>query len=317
MSRVSVIIPTHNRPQLLLRAIESARAAGEDVEIIIVDDASEDGTAEVCRELEDITYVRLERGQGVAGARNVGILASTADYISFLDDDDLRLPGSLDAQLAQLESEPQAGFVCGPVLMFDETGRTTVEIEAQPSLHKGDAFWELLAFNFPALPISVVVRKECFFRVGLFDAQLKGIDDWDLWVRIAEIYPVATVSQPVSLYRRATPTSKQGSSALAGHYARAARHQLRLLRLPRAMAAPAHQRRKARRDALDRISDQLVYSAWSWLPKHAYLYAWRNFLTSFRLNPLWPLRGKVFKFLPKRLWRLAKNRANKQYANLP
>jgi glycosyltransferase involved in cell wall biosynthesis len=317
MARVSIIIPTRNRPHLLRDAIESARAAGLDVEIVVVDDASVDATAEVCRELEDITYVRLERRQGVAGARNVGILASTAEYVSFLDDDDLRLPGSLDYQVARLESEPRAGFVCGPVLMLDEIGRVTGEIEDRPTLRDGDAFWELLAFNFPALPISVVVRRECFFRVGLFNPQLKGIDDWDLWVRIAELYPVASVSQPVSLYRKATPTSKQGSSALASHYARAARHQLRLLRLPRAMAAPLHQRRKARRDALNRISDQLIYSAWTWLPKGAYRYALNNILTSFLLNPRWPLRPKVFKFLPERLWRLAKNRADKQYANLP
>src|SRR5216684_5678821 len=96
MPGISVIIPTHSRPKLLPRAIESARAAGTDVEIIVVDDASADDTAAACRELADIKYVRLDRNQGVAGARNVGLLASTGDFIAFLDDDDLRLPGSLE-----------------------------------------------------------------------------------------------------------------------------------------------------------------------------------------------------------------------------
>lgn len=66
MPRVSVIIPTYDRPHLLGGAVESARTAGQDVEIIVVDDASVDGTAEVCRGLKDIRYVRLDRRQGVA-----------------------------------------------------------------------------------------------------------------------------------------------------------------------------------------------------------------------------------------------------------
>src|SRR5215471_9318658 len=106
MVTVSIIIPTHGRPALLPRAVESARAAGTDVEIIVVDDASTDDTANVCKSLPDIKYVRVERNQGVAGARNIGILVSSGRYVAFLDDDDLRLPGSLDAQLAALEANP-------------------------------------------------------------------------------------------------------------------------------------------------------------------------------------------------------------------
>src|SRR5687768_1777372 len=125
MPRISVIIPTHNRPSLLPRAVESARRAGSDVEIVVVDDASTDETAEVCASLEGIRYVRLERNQGVAGARNVGVLASTADFVAFLDDDDLRLPGSLDLQLKTLLDDPAVGFVCGPVLCADQGGGLT------------------------------------------------------------------------------------------------------------------------------------------------------------------------------------------------
>src|SRR5215510_11955204 len=98
MATASIIIPTHNRSQQLTRAVESARMSGSDVEVIVVDDASQDETASVCRGLEGIKYVRLDRNQGVAGARNVGILLSSADFIAFLDDDDLRLSGSLDTQ---------------------------------------------------------------------------------------------------------------------------------------------------------------------------------------------------------------------------
>ena len=73
MPKVSVIITTHNRPHLLHQAIESAQAAGADIELIVVDDASTDETANVCKELSGIRYLRVERNQKVAGARNIGI----------------------------------------------------------------------------------------------------------------------------------------------------------------------------------------------------------------------------------------------------
>src|SRR2546423_8716193 len=128
MPRVSVIIPTHDRPQLLAGAVDSARAAAVDVEIIVVDDASSDGTARACAQLQNIKYVRAERNQGVAGARNIGIFESTGKYIAFLDDDDLRLPGSLDMQADVLDENVDAGFVCGAMIMADQDHQPTGEI---------------------------------------------------------------------------------------------------------------------------------------------------------------------------------------------
>src|SRR5258708_33457598 len=117
MPSASIIIPTYNRRRLLPRAVASARAAGKDIEIIVVDDASVDETALVCRELGGLKYIRLDRNQGVAGARNIGILASTSEFIAFLDDDDLRLPDSLDLQTQMLRANPAAGLVCGAMLI--------------------------------------------------------------------------------------------------------------------------------------------------------------------------------------------------------
>src|SRR5688500_7060448 len=85
MASISVIIPTHSRPHLLPRAVESARAAGTVVEVVVVDDASTDDTAAACRALKGINYLRLAYNQGVAGARNAGVLSSSAEYITFLD----------------------------------------------------------------------------------------------------------------------------------------------------------------------------------------------------------------------------------------
>src|SRR5258705_921529 len=89
MSRTSVIITTNNRPALLPRAIDSARAAGREIEIVVVDDASSDETADLCRTIPGIKYVRVDRNQGVAGARNIGLVSSSGEYVAFLDDDDV------------------------------------------------------------------------------------------------------------------------------------------------------------------------------------------------------------------------------------
>lgn len=284
MASVSVIIPTHNRPQLLPRAVESALAAGTDVEVIVVDDASTDETASICRALEGIRYVRLEHNQGVAGARNIGVLASSSEFIALLDDDDLRLPGSLDRQLAALADDKEAGFVCGAMLMADQQGRLTGEIST-PKHPGADAFWELLELDFPVMPISVIIRKECFTRVGLFDSSLPGIDDWDIFVRIAEAYPIAVMNEPVSVYRQPTPSSGQGSSAQAHQLLRAARQQLNLLRLPRAANASARTRSEVRARTLNRIADTLLLNAAQHFCQKSYRFAASNVATALRLRP--------------------------------
>jgi glycosyltransferase involved in cell wall biosynthesis len=296
MPKVSIIIPTHSRPQLLPRAVESALKAGTDVEVIVVDDASVDGTAEVCRSLRRIKYIRLEHNQGVAGARNVGILASSADFIAFLDDDDLRLPGSLDWQVDALMANKEAGFVCGPMLMADQEGNLTGEVSA-PKGPGGDEFWNLLELNFPVMPISAVIRKRCFSSVGLLKKNLHGIDDWDIFVRIAELYPMLVLDQPMGIYRKPTPFSMQGSSPQAQHLSSVARHQLELLRLPRARAAPANKRREVRRRALSRIVDTLLWNAVQAIRQRAYEFACANVLAALRLSPRRALRPRGYRRL--------------------
>jgi hypothetical protein len=307
MPSASIIIPTHNRPHLLPRAVESARAAGADVEIIVVDDASIDETASVCRELAGIKYIRLERNQGVAGARNVGTMASSSEFIAFLDDDDLRLPGSLDLQTEALIANPEIGFVCGAMLFADQDYHLTGEISS-PRHAGGDVFWQLLELDFPVMPLCVVIRKDCFLRVGLLNRRLQGIDDWDMLVRIAELYPVMVLEQPVGIYRQPTPLSGQGSSAQASQLHDAVRHQLQLFRLPRVMSAPRLRRRDARRRTVNRVADTLLWNAAGRLPERAYGFAAANVFTALRLNPLRALRPGVFRKLAERL--MAHSRAS-------
>jgi glycosyltransferase involved in cell wall biosynthesis len=178
MSTTSIIIATHERPHLLPRAIESARAAGTDVEVVVVDDASAAATQRICHNLKGITYVRLDRNQRVAGARNIGILNSTGEYLSFLDDDDTRLEGSIDLQVAALESTPEAGLIYGRALISGPRTGFGTDMEVEPPFREpehfyprhcpdGDIFWELLEQNF--IPCGAAVfRRSCLLRVGFW-----------------------------------------------------------------------------------------------------------------------------------------------------
>jgi glycosyltransferase involved in cell wall biosynthesis len=286
MPRVSVIIPTYNRPDLLPRAVASARAACQDVEIIIVDDASRDATAEVCAKLAGVKHIRVERNQRVAGARNIGLLNSSARYITFLDDDDLRLAGSLDLQADALDAHPEAGFVCGAMIMADQNYQPTGEI-IEPKHPSGDLFWELLELEFPVMPLGTLIRKKCFLRVGLLNPRISSIDDWDIFTRIAELYPVLTIPNPVGLYRQPTPSSSQGSSARAAQLHLVARHQRNLLGLPRALAVSDERRRLARRRMIKRISENLIWTAWAkHLPARQLKPAIANVTVALRLDPV-------------------------------
>lgn len=281
---------------MLARAVESARSASSThTEIIVVDDASTDGTAEVCRNLDGIKYVRLERNLGVAGARNVGLLASSGEYVAFLDDDDRRLPGSLDLQVAALEADPAAGFCCGPVLFADADGRPTGEVGAPRG--GADVFWSLLQLDFFIQPVGVVVRRSAILAAGLLKSRVDGIDDWDLWVRLAELFPVATVSEPVGVYRRPTPGSGQGSADFARDSLRLFRHQKELLRLPRGASAAPSERRRVRRETARRLADVLLHRAAVWGPRGHYGFALRHLLAGLRLAPTRALRPFVYREL--------------------
>jgi glycosyltransferase involved in cell wall biosynthesis len=260
MPTVSVIITTHNRPHMLPRAVASAFGAGADLEVVVVDDASTDETARVCRGLAGIRYVRLEENQGVAGARNVGILNSGGEYLCFLDDDDVRLEHSLDLQLAALASAPDAGLIYAQALIDDGGGERERDFYPR-SCPEGDIFWELLGQNF--IPCGTVVfRRSCLSRVGLLDHSAPGIDDWDLWLRIASRYPVTALERPVMVWRRSTPTSGQGTSRASELIALSTRQfRRKWLGLSRAACAPASARRGAWRLFSKNAAGQLVYEA--------------------------------------------------------
>jgi len=283
MPDVSVIIPTHARPELLPRAVLSAREAGADVEIIVVDDASTDATAEVCRTLSDIRYVRVERNQGVAGARNIGLVASSSEYVCFLDDDDLRLPTSLDQQTRILDQTPEAMMVYAQAIPEYADGTRGQPFPSE--FPQGDIFWELLIRNF--IPSgSVVFRRSCISQIGLLDDTMPGIDDWDLWIRIAEIFPAAAMETPVLIWRQSTINSGQGSSATLNLIERG-RKRLRQdwLRLPRAASVPAEKRNMVWSEFSKNIAEHLAWESFAAARNAQFIRASRAVGTLLQLHP--------------------------------
>jgi glycosyltransferase involved in cell wall biosynthesis len=292
MAKVSLIIPTFNRPHLLPRCVDSALQAGSDVEVIVVDDASSDETASVCQTLRDIKYVRLDSNRGVAGARNEGLRASTSKYLSFLDDDDLRLPNSIDAQVNLLEDQPDAGMIYGRALYGDEQCRPKGG-SYPDECPQGDIFWQLMQWNFvPCL--TVVFRRTCLERVGQLDESAAGVDDWDLWVRIAELYPVLATEQAVAIWRQPTPTSGQFSFHAERMHRRARRlHRDKWLRLRRSMEAHEEHRSQAFRAFADRAMQQMFWEAASRYRAGHLLDSMRLAFGMARLYPLTVIRNAV------------------------
>ncbi|HEY6801969.1 MAG TPA: glycosyltransferase family 2 protein [Pyrinomonadaceae bacterium] len=308
MPRASIIIPTFNRPHLLPRAVESAQAAGNDVEIIVVDDASVDETAAVCASLTGIKYIRLDRNQRVAGARNAGLLASSGEYVTFLDDDDLRLADTLDEQVELLRSNPDAALVYGQAIIRDKSTEQVYPLDCP----KGDVFWQLLTQNF--IPCgSAVFRRSFVDQIGLLDSDLPGIDDWDLWIRIAELHLIIALAKPVMIWRRSNPVSAQGTSRGAEIVSRAVQQfKSSWIKLPRAVAAPREQKQLAWSRFADNMASHLVWETMRSLSYSNVGQATRNIFGLAQVGPLPVLRlaQKTGRFLMHRTRRRQSNDLN-------
>jgi glycosyltransferase involved in cell wall biosynthesis len=185
-SLVSVIIPCYKQAQYLPEAIDSALAQTyPHVEIIVVNDGSPDDTAEVAaRYGTRIRYIEQEN-RGLPAARNAGILASTGQFLQFLDSDDHILPAKLSDQVAAFTAHPEVGVVYSEGYYIDEDGART---GPAPVNHKsGWVFHDLLTLHGTSVP-APLIRRDCLAQVGLFDPKMRSCEDVDLWLRIALRY---------------------------------------------------------------------------------------------------------------------------------
>ena len=201
MSSVSVIVTTYNRGHLLEAAVRSVlEQTAQDLEIIVMDDGSRDNTSEVVRSIPDprIRYLRNATNRGVAASRNRGIQNARGDHIAFLDDDDRWVPSKIEAQLRVLGSAPpEVGGVYSGYLEVDADDRV---VGRECPSAQGDLLAPLLLRNGIATS-SVLLKRECLEAVGGFDPTVPYCDDHDLWIRVAEKYRWACLSEPLVRYR--------------------------------------------------------------------------------------------------------------------
>lgn len=188
---VSVIIPAFNRADTIERAINSVLyQTYEDLELIVVDDASSDHTNDIINELKSkdprIIYIKHTKNMGAAVARNTGIKNHKGEYIAFLDSDDLWLPDKLEKQLNAIDRpSPNIGVVYSSVLRVEAEN---VFFEQSFKGHKSGYIYKDLLYNNFIPSSAILVRGSCFDEIGLWDDNLTCFQDWDLVLRLSKNY---------------------------------------------------------------------------------------------------------------------------------
>ncbi|MEM2507752.1 MAG: glycosyltransferase [Nitrososphaeria archaeon] len=200
--KVSVVIVTKNRAQYLFHAIQSVlKQSFTNFELIVIDAASTDNTEDIVRKsFSDarIRYVRLIEDVGLSRSRNLGIKLSRSNFIAFLDDDDLWMPNKLETQLKAIEDKNNIGAVYTGYLKIDSDGRI---VGVRLPFLRGKIYPRILYKNFIGGCSTILVKKECLEKVGMFDEVLCYAEDWDLWIRVAKYYPFDYIKEPLVLCR--------------------------------------------------------------------------------------------------------------------
>ncbi|MEP7065319.1 MAG: glycosyltransferase [Gemmatimonadota bacterium] len=196
--RISVVIPCYNSARFLAEALRSVREQARPVdEVIVVDDASTDGSAELARDA-GVTCISLDRNGGPGAARNTGIAQTTGDLVAFLDADDYWMPTHIADVAGLLESHPESVVAFSRIRRFGEE-----DVIAPPQVPEGPPsyiFWQLIEENIVAQS-SAVVRRDTLLRHGSYDASLRYSEDYELWLRLSRRYPFVCTSEVTAGYR--------------------------------------------------------------------------------------------------------------------
>jgi glycosyltransferase involved in cell wall biosynthesis len=212
---VSIIIPTHNRPQMLREAVESALAQTfQDFEIIVVLNGASAETVEMGRRFADHAKIKIVEMEDstLAASRNFGMGFVQGEWVAFLDDDDIWLPGKLQLQL-DAARETGADLICCNFCFFNQGG--IIERAALRPRPPGLSFAEaLMVGNYVSGGSGVMVKAARIRDLGGFDASLKGCEDWDMWRRLSWDGDIHLVDRELAKYRR-HDTNMTGNLPLA------------------------------------------------------------------------------------------------------
>ncbi|CAD5243164.1 glycosyltransferase [Thermococcus camini] len=197
---VSVIIPTYNRDELLRRAIESVlNQSFDDFEVLVVDGARSESTRELIRSFGDgrIRYVP-QRGKGIANARNLGVLKARGKFIAFLDDDDRWRRDKLELQMEAFRELPRDYGLIYTAFTYYYLERGRILGIKHPRA-SGDVYRHMLRDNITGTS-TIIVRRECFKKAGLFRESFPTCEDWDMWLRMSKICRFGAIDEPLVDY---------------------------------------------------------------------------------------------------------------------
>lgn len=211
---ISVVIPTHNRADLLPKAIRSVQGqTWKDLEIIVVSDGSSDNTKDVvetlAKEDDRIKFIEYYPAKGGNVARNTGIKNASGEYIAFLDDDDEFMSEKLEQQMAVMNANPQIGLVYTGVRVLYVNEQIEYKTKAR---NAGNLRQEILLGNCIGTTSTVLVRTSVLLQAGMFDEKLKALQDYDLWIRVCQLCEIGCVPDEMINYYNYSGT-KQISSA--------------------------------------------------------------------------------------------------------
>lgn len=218
MQSLSVIIPTYNRAETILAAVQSVAAqCPEDTEIVVVDDCSQDDTEKRLGGLKDprIRYIRLERNSGACAARNVGARMSKGKWLAFHDSDDLWLPNKLSMYAEARASYPDSRLVFGGFIRLKGSVPQSIKIPRELASRGRQALgsavnaycWDskeilhyLLMKNFISTQ-TILIDRDLFFFVTGFDPAMPRFQDWEFMIRCCKLvqFKMAAVKCPTVL----------------------------------------------------------------------------------------------------------------------
>lgn len=202
MPAVSVILPLYNRAASIEAAVRSVLDQRfRDFELIVVDDGSTDGSAEIVEAIDDprLTLIRQPRNLGGNAARNRGIAESKAPILAFLDSDDLYLPDKLSFTVDYFERRPKIDMLLDSFIKRYGTGRSRPDAEMRNPVLDGNPAILAALFNRTlkkATP-GIAVRREAAVRAGLFDEALRRRQDFDFILRLLKVGRCASTDQPL------------------------------------------------------------------------------------------------------------------------
>lgn len=212
MPTVSVIIPSYNCEAYIAETIDSVlHQSYRDFELIVVDDGSTDRTREIVASYGDAVRLVPQANARVSAARNRGIEEARGAFICLLDHDDYWFPSKLERQLQEFDAYPEAGVVFSAFLLWrpEKDGQfpdpVSFYVDAFPDGIDPDfSGWIYHQFLLDCwmLTSTAMFRAEVFRRCGNFDNSLPFSEDWDLWLRISQEFPMIQLSRPTTLYRQ-------------------------------------------------------------------------------------------------------------------